>query len=303
MCKTYDKVRREREREQEKNLESDLNRPKQKIKRKKLSHKQVAYWAYLCIQRYRMFFGCCSSGTLAHTHTHKERERERENLIASGDLICFFFPFQIDHIFSMFRLSDQAHKFLKTLNCTFPFVHHIYRTYLFVCRLLDSKLNCFSSLWRTKWDSHFLATISILKFHWRVLQTHTKLRNRSTEQEKNTAQSKRTTCRSWAAKIIKAKRLHMNDKNDAKTNDLCECIKSDSMRMGWKMDSSTWWFSFKSPARMTEKSSGKKNSEPPNGCLYACAKIVFTSTATALLFFADTCSRVSVISFQVLWSC
>lgn len=45
------------------------------------------------------------------------------NALALDDFIRHFCV----HILSMFGLNDQAHKFLKTLNCIFPFAHLKYR--------------------------------------------------------------------------------------------------------------------------------------------------------------------------------
>lgn len=58
---SFDKVQKENE-----NLENDLHRPKGNEK-KSSSHKQVAYWAYLCIQRYKM---CSFSVDLARPQSH-----------------------------------------------------------------------------------------------------------------------------------------------------------------------------------------------------------------------------------------
>lgn len=108
----------------------NYDKPNEKYKAKKLSHKQVEYWAYLCVWK-------CIFLMLA----------------VQPSLRMIWYGHFCVHIFSMFRLNDQAHKFLKTLNCIFPFVHHTHKhmsilfSSLFRFVFVDAqlKLNCLTA--------------------------------------------------------------------------------------------------------------------------------------------------------------
>lgn len=156
-------------------------RPKN-TQRKKLSHKQVAYWAsiYAFVDTKMFLLSRCAT-------------------IASDDLIRHFCPYFV------------------YVQAQWPGTINFWKRWIAYFHLLSperSKLNCFG--WRT-YETRLEYIFSLLwqLFPFGIPWEETIFHQKETE-----------------AKIIKTKPLHMNDKNDAKTNDLCACIKSDSTRMG-----------------------------------------------------------------------